>query len=94
MRKINLIFGDEIDETIGSEGFTVSELSIQLKKSSKKERFGKMKENLVDAIWKQSKCFGLRYLNPPPFDHPNFFARKIQQRQTSDVAYIRRFSGR
>lgn len=58
-RKINLIFGDEIDETIGSDGFTVSEISIQLKKSSKKERFSKMKENLVEAIWNQSKCFGI-----------------------------------
>lgn len=78
MKKINLIFGDEVDESIvsgddsaattpGSEsGSSIGEKSDNLtdvekkaanKKASKKERFRKMKDNLVDAIWNQSECF-------------------------------------
>lgn len=76
LKKINLIFGDEVDETIvsgensaattpGSEsGSSISEKSDNLsdaekkaasKINSKKERFRKLKDTLVEAIWNQSE---------------------------------------
>lgn len=77
LKKINLIFGDEVDETIvsgedsvastpesesgssigeKSDNVTGAEKKAASKKASRKERFRKMKDTLVDAIWNQSEC--------------------------------------
>lgn len=73
MKKINLIFGDQVedDETIvsgeesvattpssdiddRSDSSSDAEKKAATKRASRNERFMKMKETLVDAIWNQS----------------------------------------
>lgn len=75
MKKINLIFGDEVDEKIvgedsaastpesesgsstdgKSDNLTGAEKRAANRRASKKERFRKMKDTLVDSIWNQSE---------------------------------------